>query len=159
MWEVDTALEKISSKIENYSLPNKPTTFGKDYSFPDDITRVTSHELGQWMFKLASWKGYTLRMLALAESEHSLVEDSYNVLLAKIVSEIDNGKRFTKEVLTGKALTSDKNLRKLKIRLMESSSEVMATKRILDIYTMQIEIVSREISRRSLDLKIHEKGL
>ncbi len=159
MWTIDTGMEKIEKRLFSYSLPNKPTSFGVDYDFPEDITNITTHELGKWMFKLAAWKGYALRMAALAESEARLVEDSFEVLLAKISSEIQVEKRINKEILNGKALAKDANLQKLKIRKMETSSESIALRRVLEIYTMQIEIISREISRRALDLKIQEKGL
>lgn len=158
-WSIESGIEKIENKLATYSLPNKPTTFGQDYDFPEDVNKITSHDLGKWMFKLASWKGYSLRMSSLAESEASLIEDAFDVLLSKAISEIETDKRLNKEVLTGKALAGNLDLQKLKIRSMESSAEVIALKRILEIYTMQIEIISREISRRTLDLKIQEKGL
>lgn len=157
-WNIDIGMEKIDNQLMSYSLPNKPTTFGHDYDFPEDVNKITSQDLGRWMFKLASWKGYSLRMAALAESEAALVEDAYDVLLAKAVSEIVAEKRVNKEILNGKALGSNPDLQKLKIRSMETTAEVIALKRVLEIYTMQIEIVSREISRRALDLKIQEKG-
>jgi len=158
-WTIDSGMEKIENKLATYSLPNKPTTFGKDYDFPEDINKLTSQELGKWMFKLASWKGYSLRMASVAESEASLVEDAYNVLLSKAASEVILEKRINKELLSGRALASNPDLQKLKVRFMETSAEVIALKRVLEIYTMEIEIISREISRRSLDLKIQEKGL
>ena len=158
-WTIDSGMEKIEKKLESYSLPNKPTTFGNDYDFPEDVNKVTSHDLGKWMFKLASWKGYSLRMASLAESEARLVEDAFDVLLSKAVSEVETDKRINKEILNGKALAANPALQQLKIRAMESSAEVIALKRVLEIYTMQIEIVSREITRRDIESRNPTKGL
>jgi len=158
-WTIDSGMEKIESKLSSYSLPNKPTTFGKDYDFPEDINKLTSQELGKWMFKLAAWKGYALRMASVTESEASLVEDAYNVLLAKAASEVILEKRINKELLSGRALASNPDLQKLKVRFMETAAEVISLKRVLEIYTMEIEIISREITRRDIESRNYTKGV
>jgi hypothetical protein len=153
-------IEKINEKIKSYPLPKKPVSFGGEYTFPEDISNVTSIDLGQWMFKLAAWKGYALKRLSFAETELSIVDDSYDALLAKALATMSPDKMLKKEAMIGKALNSDERLQKLKERVISMSGEVAGIRRVVEIYTMQLEIVSREISRRSMDVRkgmsVHE---
>lgn len=155
----DIAIDKINAKLDKFPLPQKPSTFGEEYSFPQDITNITSIDLGRWMFKLAAWKGYALKMLAYAETELAIVDDLYDANLAKYLGAMEPDRLMKKEAMIGKALNSDEKLKSLKSRLVLKSGEVAGVKRITEIYTLQLEVISREISRRGMDLKLMQKAI
>jgi len=149
----DTVISKINDKLDKFPLPQKPKTFGDVYEFPEDIANVTSIDLGRWMFKIAAWKGYALKILAYAETEHAIIDDLYDATLATTLGSMEPDKMSKKEALIGKALNADEKLKSLKSRVIAKSGEVAGIKRIVEIYSLQLEVVSREISRRNQDVR------
>lgn len=149
----DNVINKINEKLDSFPLPNKPATFGKAYDFPEDITNVTSMDLGKWMFRLGAWKGYALKVLAYAETELSIIDNLFDASLAKVLGAMEPDKMLKKEALIGKALNENESLKALKSRVISKSGEVAGIRRVVEIYTLQLEINSREISRRSSELK------
>ena len=159
-WNYTVGISKAFEKAKTFSLPQKPQTFGKDYDFPEDITGISSMSLGQWLFKLAAWKGYALRVLALSETESVVMEATYDTTIAKNLSELEIDKKLhTKEALIGKIISSNEQIKNLRIKLIEKKGEVVSLKRIVELYTMQLDVISREISRRDQDIRLMQKGV
>ena len=152
-------LKPLREKISKFPLPQKPVTFGQSYVFPEDATVLTSPQLGNWMFKLAGWKGYALHQLAFVEMESSVMEDVYTAKMEMAMSQVQSEKKLVKETLRGQVLSSNKEISELKARCMEKVGTLVALKRIVELYTIQLEIVSRELTRRTYDLKLMQKGI
>ena len=150
----------VQGKIVQYSLPKKPGKFGEEYLFPEDIPTLESIEIGRWLSKLAAWKGYALRMLANAEMDLSIIKGMNGIAVSQFTAEnTDNSeKKTTKDYLLGKALDNP-NFKKLRADLLKKEAEVAALQRIVELYSIQIDAISREISRRSLEIKGMQKGL
>ena len=106
-------LEEVKNKLNQFSLPSKPKTFGQEYTFPEDIEKVLSPELGNWMFKLAAWKGYSLRLYATLEIEKSWVENKHNNRLAKQIAQGSNDKRMSKDHALGQLILNSIFISKL----------------------------------------------
>lgn len=153
-------LDNVKNNLNQFSLPSKPKTFGKEYYFPEDIDKLLSHELGSWMFKLAAWKGYSLRCLANLEIEKSWLKSKHDNRIARRIAKdsIDN-KKITKDHAIGALILEDEEFKKIRENLIIKESEVESLKQIVEIYTMQIEVISREISRRTLDMKLMQSGI
>ena len=158
LWNWKVGIDKIQSKINTFSLPAKPSTFGQEYQFPEDIVNLTSNGLGQWLFKLAGWKGYALRLLSVIEMNGSILDDSYDTAIAKKIS-LSDGKRITKDLALGLGVSEDAGFRHLRIKLIESKAEISAIKRLVELYTMQLDTISREISRRAIEVKYFQAGI
>jgi len=155
----DKIIHSIETEIMNkFSLPQKPKTFGEEYLFPEDTSNITSVELGNWLFKLASWKGYALRLIAIAEMEKSVLEDIFNTSLARRIGELDRGDRSTKELALGKIIGKDGEMRKKKAKLIEKDAEVTSLRRLVEIYSFQFDAISREITRRNSENRIMQGG-
>lgn len=152
------AINKTTDFLKGFPLPKKPSDFGVEYDFPEDVQGVTSTDLGRWLFRLAGWKGYTLRLLASEEVGLCIATETYNTEILKGISIEDTGKKSTKDSIIGKLLLEQPKLKKLKLENAERTSQVAALKRIVDIYTIQLEIISREISRRAIELKHSQIG-
>jgi len=152
-WNQNVGIKNVISKIDKFSFPKKPTTFGDEYQFPEEISMITLNDLGKWLFKLAGWKGYSLRLLGISEIEESILDDTYSVSISKKMSEIESDKRIVKEMMIGKIISENEPIKNLKIKLIEKSAEVLGLKRLVELYSIQLEVISREISRRQLDLK------
>ena len=156
---LDSAIEKAKSAIDAFPLPSKPSTFGKPYTFPEDITQITSTDLGQWLFKMAGYKGYALRMLAYVETEDSILKDAYSAKISKEMAKIEAKKKMNKESMVGVILTESEEVSSLKAKMIKKSADVIGCKRIVEMYTMQLEVISREISRRSNEMKLAPRGI
>jgi len=152
-------LEEVKNKLNQFSLPAKPKTFGQEYFFPEDISKVLLQELGTLMFKLAAWKGYSLRLLATLDIEKSWLENKHNNKIAKQIAQTTNEKRITKDNALGQLILNDEEFRKLKEQLIIKEAEVSSLREVVEIYSMQIEVCSREVSRRSLDLQLKQRGI
>jgi hypothetical protein len=153
----EEVIEKISGELTNHPLPQKPKTFGKEYEFPEDLTMITSMTLGNWLLKLSAWRGYTIRLLAKAEMEFTIMDDTFNAKVTKQLAAISE-KRLTKEQAVGKVLGDEKDA-KLKVRVIEKHGQLVMLKRLLEIYTTQFEAISREISRRGIEARLVQQGV
>ena len=153
-------IEEIKKRLEQFSLPLRPKSFGVEYQFPEDIDKLASSDLGTWMFKLAAWKGYSLRILAIVEIERSWLKSQHDNRVSKrIAQDSDDKKRITKDHALGQLILSDNDFKQIKEKLIIKDTELEGLRQILEIYTMQIEVVSREISRRALDVKLISRGI
>jgi hypothetical protein len=155
-WTPDESIKRIEEKQKVFSLPKQPKTFGSEYFFPEDMQVLDSDQLGQWISRLSAWRGFVLRDLAKVESEAIMLEDSYDLAISRKLGEFEDPKKMSKDMIIGKVLNDPANaeLKNLKHLAMEKRAEVNSLKRIVEIYTIQNEAVSREITRRSIEYKI-----
>lgn len=132
-------------EIKEYSFPVKPDTFGVDYVFPEDLTKLTLDALGQLMSRIAAYRGYTLSLLARFEPKKKIGEQTHRLKLIEKTRSFDDGgiqKRakekaeIDKEVVALSTIVYDN----------EAKSEFLST--LVTMYTGHIEVISREISRR-----------
>jgi hypothetical protein len=157
------SLEKLNKKYDDlvgtFSVPNKPSTFGKAYNFPEDVANVSSMDLGKWLFRLAGWKGYVIKMLSTAESVSYIMNEVLESKATMKMAQYASDKRIVKEVLRGKVIGEDPELKELKCKCIEKNGEIMMLKRLLEMYSSQLDVISREISRRSLEIKLMQTGI
>ncbi len=158
-WNWKIGISNVNMKLSLLSSPAIPKSFGQEYQFPE-ISNISSQELGDWLMKLSAWKGYALKLLSKSEVERIILDESYDAGIAKCAAEIDkNGKKVTKDVIVGNAITKVDGFREIKIKLIEKKAEVEGLKRIIDIYSAQLDALSRELSRRGQDIKTIGQGL
>jgi len=152
--------DEIKQRLSKFSLPSKPGSFGSEYQFPEEISKVPSAELGNWMFRLAAWKGYALRMLSDLEVEKSVLKSTHdNKTSKRIVQESIDNRKVTKDYALGKLILEDDNFKKIRELLIIKEAEALGLNQIIEIYTMQLDTLSREISRRTLDAKLIQAGI
>jgi hypothetical protein len=156
--DADELIIKTKDKLSKLPLPARPIDFGEEYKFPSDVTNLISVDLGSWLFKLSGWKGYVLRILAGKEIESSVLQDGYDASIMMNMALLSRDDKVkNKETATGKILNGSPEIKAVYDRLVVNNAEILALKRVLEIYTVQLEIVSREISRRSYDLKLNKE--
>ena len=152
----EDAMKRADLEISNHPLPLKPKSFGKEYEFPEEVSNIPSLQLGNWLLKLAAWRGYTIRIVARIEMEYTIMDETFNAKVTKQLAQTSD-KRITKEQAVGKVL-SDPEDTKLKVKVIEKHGQLVALKRILEIYTTQFEAISREISRRGIESRAMQQG-
>ena len=151
--------EKYNGIVTGFPTPTKPSTFGKPYTFPEDVAGLGSTDLGRWLFKLAGWKGYTIKMLAVADSVNYVMNEVLEAKITMKMATYVSDKKLVKDALRGKIIGEDTELKELKCKCIEKTGEVMMLKRLLDMYSSQLDIISREISRRSIEMKNAQTGI
>ena len=151
--------EKYTSMVTGFPTPTKPSTFGKPYTFPEDVAGIGSTDLGRWLFKLAGWKGYTIKMLAVSDSVNYVMNEVLEAKITMKMATFVSDKKLVKDALRGKIIGDDTELKELKCKCIEKTGEVMMLKRLLDLYSSQLDMISREISRRNLEMRNAQTGL
>lgn len=151
--------DKYEKLVTGFPIPTKPSTFGKPYTFPEDVAGIGSTDLGKWLFKLAGWKGYTVKLLAVADSVNYVMNEVLEAKITMKMATYVTDKKMVKEAMRGKIIGEDAELKELKCKAIEKTGEVMMLKRLLDMYSSQLDIVSREISRRNIDVKLIQTGI
>jgi len=131
--------------IRKFAIPEKPDSFDVPYKFPEDLTVLTSEELGKWMSKLSAWKGYVMYLLARAEIKLMFEESSHKMLVAQ-ESASREGTGTATEIKNEVAALE--KIREHKRKIDECRKDTIFYTMLKDIYQSQGDVVSREISRR-----------
>jgi len=152
---VDDVKKRIPSTI--VSMPYKPSSFGKEYSFPESVSDLPSLEIGGWLLKMAAWRGYVLRLLAQVELDEKILEEFLNTKIAVEIAK-EKDKRMTKDQALGKVVLTNEG-ETLRTDLIAKQAQVVNLKRVLEIYTTQFEAISREISRRGIESQLVKQGV
>ena len=101
VWIPDISITSINNSLNKLSLPSKPESFGDKYIFPEDIVNLSIISLGQWMFKLASWRSYCIKILTFEELEYSIIKKSFDLGVSNKAAEAERKleKRVSKDFL------------------------------------------------------------
>jgi hypothetical protein len=130
---------------------------GDQVSLPSDITDISSEQLGQLFTKLTAWTDYISSQLALAQLEErtALRKKDFleNTLLIKRMGAQVKGERIT-------AVKAEISINPEVVELDNSYEEKYAYRKLVEMmltnHERDLSLVSREITRRSNDLR---KGL
>lgn len=145
--------ESIEKRLQQISLPKRPKTFGEEYDFPEDPSLLSDNDLGTLMFKLTAWQGYILRELMLTETRRSVANYKYENRLQGIMPSIEHPMRKTKDRVLAEAYEKDKVLKGLLQEVRDFTLERDQLKRVAEIYEVQVQILSREVTRRAYEFK------
>lgn len=156
-WSYKQALARVANRLDNTGIPfpAPPKNYGKEYSYPEDVTELTSNALAQLMSKLTAWGGYGRRLLAWTEADLNLLETAYDIALGAKMYEITKAaaKKELKDTIRAQALVDEPKL----LSATQSISEKQTTARLLkaqvEIYQNHFDALSREQSRRSDELR------
>jgi len=142
--------KKVKEDLGNYSFFLKPKTFGQNLEFPEDTTKLTSEQLGQWMGRLESYRSFVQTQLAFLDVDRTMAQGVFDISLGKAMGTLEgrSEKKKLKEVLQASAITSIPKLKEIKTKLIELDAKYQALDRLNQIYTGQIFTLSREMSRR-----------
>ena len=141
----------IDSKKPILNL-QKPATFGNPVTFPESVDGLSTEKLGNLMFQLTAYRGYALYQLAIVDVNYSGAKSLYEDRFRVVVSTIDTAKK-TQVVIQQEVLDADSELRDLKMLQDRLAAEVAMLDRLQKIYEIQITTLSRELSRRSMEIE------
>ena len=149
-------LERVQKKIYDLHLPvpPQPSTEDVEMQLPEDPDKLTSTQLAQKMSRSSSWFGYVQRLLGILESELILIETEYKLEMNVLGVEIrDKLGKVNKDVIEACVLKSHDELMPLYTRIQELKSIKATLESRLEIYSKFHQTLSREQSRREMEMK------
>jgi len=154
-WSYQDAVRHAEALLNKSGLPlpKRPLGFMEEYEFPDDVTALTSVQLGQLMGRLSGWQNYGTRLLGMAEMDLHAFETIYELLLGRAMARCASEKRLVKEVLRAVAVDSDPVLTRLTRALVTKRAATEVLKMQVEIYKSHWVALSREQARRSDEIK------
>jgi len=137
---------ELTDKFKRFSIPAKPNTFGERYIFPEDLTKLDIEGLGQWLGRIGAYRGYVTGLLAVYSVKKMMVESMLTLKSTEQRRARDKGKTTQTAVKEEVSLLPD--VQELNRRLLRVSANVEFYSHLQYLYQGQIEVLSREISRR-----------
>jgi hypothetical protein len=127
-------------------------------SLPSDITMLTSEQLGEKFTVLTAWADYAASQLAVAQIEERTVQRKLdfleNKLLVQRMGTAVKGERIT---LVKAQIAVEQDVQDLSLEYEEKYAYRKLVEMMLSNYERDIALVSRELTRRSNDLRSTRK--
>ncbi len=149
-------LERVQKKIYSLHLPvpPQPSTEDVEMQLPEDPDKLTSTQLAQKMSRASSWFGYVQRLLGVLESELVLIEAEYKIEMnSKGIIIREKLGKVNKDVVEARVLKEWDELIPLYTRIQELKSIKATLDSRLEIYSKFHQTLSREQSRREMEMK------
>lgn len=125
---------------------------------PRDITLLSSEQLGEKFSILTAWADYAATQLAVAQVEERAAQKKLeyleNRLLVQRMGVAAKGDRIT---LVKAQIAIDQDVRDLELEYEEKYAYRKLVEMMLSNYERDIALVSRELTRRSNDLRSTRK--
>lgn len=155
-WSTKDTLTATLEEIRKAGVPIPKAIDGmeKEDIFPS-TNSLGDKELGGLLFKYGALKGYIMWLLFQMEVEYNNVHNARIILQGEEVHklEIDSEKKRLKEGLEAVAIMNNDILNKLRKKEIQLEAKVSGFRTLLNIYSSHWDTISREISRRSDEIK------
>jgi hypothetical protein len=127
-------------------------------ALPSDITMLTSEQLGEKFTVLTAWADYAASQLAVAQIEERTIQRKLdfleNKMLVQRMGSAVKGERIT---LVKAQIAVEPEIQDLSIEYEEKYAYRKLVEMMLTNYERDIALVSRELTRRSNDLRSTRK--
>ena len=125
---------------------------------PKDISTVDSDELSELFTQLTAWSNYVAGQLAAAQVDEKTIEKRKDMLEARLFLAKDTAKVKGERVTLIKAqVMADENYMKLEEQLLTAYAYRKMVEVIANNFERDIALVSREITRRTNDIRMSRK--
>lgn len=125
---------------------------------PSDITTLSSEQLGEKFTVLTAWADYAASTLAVAQIEERAVQRKLELLEnTLLVTKLGSATKSERVTLVKAQIATDPEV----VRLSQEHEEKYAYRKLVEVmlnnYERDIALVSRELTRRSNDLRSTRK--
>ena len=150
--------EWAEGKMARQGLPLPAKPKGKDptFEYPEDPSKLTPVEIGQWMSRFAGWFNYATSLLGRVASELVPVDSEYrlrvNALRADVLDRLPS--RPAAEVVESEMLKRHDGLAPLYKRRLELMTVEKTLEARVRMYERGYQAMSRELTRREMEGKI-----
>ena len=144
---IEERMDSIRVLAKSVALPKRPDSFeGGSYKFPEDLTKLSGDELGALLSRLGAYRGYAQRQVGLSEIRRDMHRDLLSIKMPELISHIEK-KGKTKTAIKEEARDLPEAIETRK-KISEIDYIFKFYYALEKIYTGQIEVISREITRR-----------
>ncbi len=135
--------------------PRKPDG-GQEFEYPEDPSRLSPVEIGQWMARFTGWFNYATTLLGRVASELVPVEAEYRLRVNALRAGVLDGlpSRPAAEVVESEVLTRHDELGPLYKRRLELMTVEKTLEARVRTYDRGYQAMSRELTRREMEGKI-----
>jgi hypothetical protein len=150
-------MSEVSTKMSELGIHiRKPIM--EQVDLPSDITMLTSEQLGEKFTALTAWADYAASLLAVAQIEERTAQRRLdlleNTLLVRKMGTAVKGERIT---LVKAQISIDQDVLDLSQEYEDKYAYRKLVEMMLANYERDIALVSRELTRRSNDLRSTRK--
>ncbi len=125
---------------------------------PADITTLSSEELGEKFTVLTAWADYASSQLAIAQIEERAAQRKLDLIENKLlVTKLGNAVKGERVTLVKAQIAIDQDVMDLTLEYDEKYTYRKLVEMLLSNYERDIALVSRELTRRSNDLRSTRK--
>jgi hypothetical protein len=157
VWNLGVAIRAAEKFLEDAGLPSisRPKGWGKEYSFPEDLTQLSSVELGAWQSKMEGLWAFAMQLLGKESAECDEFERLYEIKLGLRMQE-ESGKngKLVKDILRAIAIKTDPEIEALTQALVTRRLRVRRLDTQVKIYQSHLARLSREQSRREAEARV-----
>ena len=125
---------------------------------PSDITMLSSEQLGERFSSLTAWADFAATQLAIAQIEERSTQRRLDSLESKmLITKMGSAVKGERITLVKAQIAADPQIEDLTIELEEKYAYRKLVEVLLNNYERDIALVSRELTRRSNDLRSTRK--
>ena len=127
-------------------------------SLPSDITLLSSEQLGEKFTVLTAWADYASSQLAIAQIEERAAQKKLDLLENRLlVNKMGAAVKGERVTLVKAQIAIDQDVQDLSMDYEEKYAYRKLVEMMLSNYERDIALVSRELTRRSNDLRSTRK--
>lgn len=147
----------VVQKLESLGLSIEKPTMEVGH-LPADITTLSSEQLGEKFTVLTAWADYAAAQLAVAQIEERAVQRKLEFLEnTLLVTKLGSATKSERVTLVKAQIATDPEL----VSLTQEHEEKYAYRKLVEMmlgnYERDIALISRELTRRSNDLRSTRK--
>lgn len=147
----------IIARMEELGLDIKRPTMDQ-VDLPSDITMLTSEQLGEVFTRLTAWADYAASQLAIAQLEERAAERRLSSAENKqLIIRMGSAAKGDRVTLIKAEISQDPDVQ----RLSQDYEDKYAYRKLVEVmlhnFERDISLVSRELTRRSNDLRSQRK--
>lgn len=150
-------MSDVIAKLNDFGMAlNKPST--GQVELPHDITTLSSEQLGEKFTLLTAWADYSASQLAIAIIEERAAQKRLDFLENKLlVSKMGTAVKGERITLVKAQIAIDQDIQDLSQDYEEKYAYRKLVEMVHNNYERDIALVSRELTRRSNDLRSTRK--
>ena len=157
MLNLGPASEDAVKKLKEQNIEMWPEQ-SRQPLMPGDISVLDSEALSELFTKLTAWSNFVAGQLAAAEVDEKYLEKRKNTLEAKLLLAKDNDKVKGERITLIKAqVNADPMIVELDEQLMKNYAYRKMVEVIANNFERDVALVSREITRRTNDIRAMRK--
>jgi hypothetical protein len=151
--EIEIPFQDIVEGYREVLHIKRPKSYGELIEFPESVDGISDQELGNMMLRLTAYRGYGMYLLSTIDVKYAGLKSIYNDELRKTIREqkMETAKR-TQTAVENDAINNSPRLQQMVELVERVKAERDLLDRLVGIYEVQVNALSREVTRRGMEI-------